>query len=159
MSSAFQNIWVDQGGTGTCNDTWRPVGKWNRHLVIIDRFFAIVGAIIFTLLFSLSYVIIPGYLLLWFAFAGSRIWSDAALYIAILSATALQCLLAYLREAYFYDSYATYAALGMMLSAFLIGVTTVSMSHMNANYGMTWAHIVTITVFQIVEAMTVGIMM
>lgn len=111
---------------------WKPVGKskFFRPLIYADRMLAVVGGIVFGTLYAGCAIIIPTYLFLWICGYNTIAWLDASPFLAVASFICLQCLMAYLREAHFYDSFAIYVFLGGLLMLFLLVVQTVALVSM-----------------------------
>ena len=135
---------------------WKPVGKWNRYIIFVDRHIAVFGGYVFTLLYSTSIFIVPLYFFAWYMYCDTSIWAVSAMYLCIISSLAFQCLMSYLREVHFYDSYGVYAYFGACFSAFLITVIVVSLSYMSTGiFGLlTRWHIAGIAVLHVLEAVS-----
>lgn len=112
---------------------WKPAGiLWNdypilRFLLISDRCVAVVGGYVFGMLYSFGFCLVP--LILMFVYSISEDQRrHVSPYLFSLSLTANQSVLAFLRQTYFYDSYASWAFIGGFISLFLVTITAISTS-------------------------------
>ncbi len=145
----LENIFIEE--KGTCNDTWKSMRGRNRYFVIADRLIAYPGGLIFSLLMNISYILVPTYILVWYIYRDTFFWSNSAIAICAISVLCSQSIMAYLREAYFYDSAPTYVFIGGMLCLFLIAVCSSSMIYIHKSYGIKSQHIACFTIFQLLE--------
>jgi hypothetical protein len=123
--SALSGEFID-GGNDDMTHTFKPVGSWDPRVVFADRFLALRGMQVFNAFFALGLVwfalLIPVFALVLYCW-----WPALVNVVFWLSLVACQCLLAYLREFYFYDSCNIYAFFGGLFALYLIAVSTVSM--------------------------------
>jgi hypothetical protein len=145
----MNNLFTDSG-----LPDWKPVGRSFRSLVYADRILAVLGGIVFGVFYSTSVVIVPAYFLSWYL-SSTTTWMEASHYMAIISFVFLQAIMAYLREAYFYDSFAIYVFLGGLFILFLLFVNTVALAYMlkEGYFVHDMYQIVVVVVLQTVEGL------
>ena len=100
---------------------WNNRPNWNRHLLMADRALAVMGATVFNLLFSTGIVVIPG------AFAACILMPNpmSTLMIGVISVFCAQSLMAFGRQSYFYDSYATWGFCIIIITLPLLILATI----------------------------------
>jgi hypothetical protein len=109
-------------------DLWKPMGNRNCYMIYADRILALVGSSLFTFCQSFGIVLVPAYLFSWYWMSVAA-WKQSVLYMLVISFTSCQCILAYLRQGYFYDAYGTYAFLGGIFALFFITIGAISMAY------------------------------
>jgi hypothetical protein len=151
MSSIFAK------GDESCNAVWKGFGRWPRFLIIADRCLAKVGRLLFAAFLQLSPLLFAVYFLSWYILAGSEQWIKLQIHFLILSTLCCQFMLAFLRQSFFHNSVALYAALGGLFAMCLIFVSCIAMRYLGETIGLTTLHIISLTSIQVIETMWVCI--
>ena len=131
----------------SCNMPFKHIStSWFRfrHVVYLDRMLACIGEIIFGICFSSGIFLVPAFIFILFYFDQSSLLSFAP-YGAYISFISAQLIMAYLREAFFYDSFSVYAFFGFIFGMCFIVVCAIEMWIV----GILWQHIMYVSVFQI----------
>ena len=121
-------------------------------MIFADRFLAVLGNAVLILIFSLGIFLIPAYFVCW-CLLPVALWKACQWTLFLVSFAGCQCLLAFLRETYFYDAAGIWAFCGGICAIFLILVYTVSMAYLCETTEWTVWHITAIALLQLVQAL------
>ena len=132
---------------------WKPAGGYHPAVVYADRTLGILGSFVFLILMSTGFILVPSIYILVYIFINP----SNAMYLLVITVLCSQSIMAYLREGYFYDSFATYAFIGGICGLFLISLSTIALLHLPSDLGLTPMTVSMLTCFQCLQLYIFGI--